>query len=249
MTRYGAVATVNPLEGGGHGAWIRHTEAAVDISRMAGLYPAGVICEIMNEDGSMARLPDLVGFAQLHNLKIGTIADLIAYRRRNDRFLERRIDVPFQSEFGDGFRAVVFKNTIDQSEHMALVHGRISPDEPVLMRVHRVDFMSDMLGEKGERSQLVRSAMKTIAEAKEPGVLVLVNTVRKDHLAERLGAAPAGPVDPSEPLREYGVGAQILKDLGIRKMIILATSKPSRVAGLDGYGLSVEGWRLLKKDA
>ena len=196
----------------------------------------------------MARLPDLVSFAQLHNLKIGTIADLIAYRRRNDRFLERRIDVPFQSEYGDGFRAIVFKNTIDKSEHMALVHGKIHADEPVLMRVHRVDFMSDMIGEKGDRSGLIRSAMQTIAEADEPGVLVLVNTMRNDVLAERLGAASPS-VDPSAPLREYGVGAQILKDLGVRKMIILATSKPSRVAGLDGYGLSVEGWRQLKKDA
>ena len=242
---------VFPLVAKDGGVLVRagHTEAAVDISRMAGLYPAGVICEIMNDDGTMARLPDLVSFAQLHNLKIGTIADLIAYRRRNDRFLERRIDVPFESEYGKGFRAIVFKNTIDQSEHMALVHGKISPDEPVLMRVHRVDFMSDMLGEKGERSELVKSAMKTIAEEKEPGVLVLVNTMRKDHLAERLGAAPATPHDHSEPLREYGVGAQIMKDLGIRKMIILSTSKPSKVAGLDGYGLSVEGWRLLKKDA
>lgn len=241
---------VFPLVARDGGVLVRagHTEAAVDISRMAGLYPAGVICEIMKDDGTMARLPDLVSFAQLHNLKIGTIADLIAYRRRNDRFLERRIDVPFKSDFGEGFRAIVFKNAIDGAEHMALVHGKIHADEPVLMRVHRVDFMSDFLGETGNRSGLIKSAMQAIAEADEAGVIVLVNTMRKDVLAESLGAVSSMPADPSAPLREYGVGAQILKDLGVRKMIVLSTSKPTRLAGLDGYGLSVEGWRQLKKD-
>ena len=196
----------------------------------------------------MARLPDLVAFAQLHNLKIGTIADLIAYRRRNDRFLERRIDAPFESEHGEGFRAIVFKNTIDKTEHMALVHGKISPDEPVLTRVHRLNFMSDVLGEKGDRAHLMRSAMKMIAESEEAGVIILLNTLRRDQLAESLGAASQEPVDPTLPLREYGVGAQIMKDLGIRKIIMLTTHKPSRVAGLDGYGLSLEGWRMIKED-
>lgn len=224
-----------------------HTEAAVDISRMAGLYPAGVICEIMKEDGTMARLPDLVSFAQLHNLKIGTIADLIAYRRRNDRFLERRIEVPFDSEFGEGFRSIVFKNTIDGSEHIALVHGKINNDEPVLVRVHRVDFMNDVLGEKGGRSDLVKQAMKTIAEADEAGVLIMVNTMRADLLAERLGAVRQIPYDPTSPLREYGHGAQILKDLGVRKMIVLSPQKPTKAPGIEGYGLSLEGWRQLKQ--
>ena len=225
-----------------------HTEAAVDISRMAGLYPAGVICEIMKDDGTMARLPDLVSFAQLHNLKIGTIADLIAYRRRNDRFLERRIDVPFASEYGEGFRSIVFKNTIDGSEHLALVHGKVSAEEPVLTRVHRIDFMSDVLSEKGGRSKLVSNAMKMIAEADEPGVLILLNTMRKDCLAESLGAHSSASDDPTRPLREYGVGAQIMKDLGMRKIIYLTTKKPSKIAGLDGYGISLEGWRMIKED-
>lgn len=240
---------VFPLVARDGGVLVRagHTEAAVDISRMAGLYPAGVICEIMKEDGTMARLPDLVAFAQLHNLKIGTIADLIAYRRRNDRFLERRIDVPFESEFGDGFRSIVFKNTIDGSEHMALVHGKIHADEPVLVRVHRVDFMNDILGEKGGRADLVQSAMKTISEADEAGVLILVNTMRPDVLAERLGAVRQTPYDPTLPLREYGHGAQILKDLGVRKMIVLSPQKPTRAPGIEGYGLSLEGWRQLKQ--
>lgn len=241
---------VFPLVARDGGVLVRagHTEAAVDISRMAGLYPAGVICEIMKDDGTMARLPDLVAFAQLHNLKIGTIADLIAYRRRNDRFLERRIEVPFKSEYGDGFRSIVFKNTIDGSEHMALVHGKISSEEPVLVRVHRLDFMNDVLAETGGRANLISAAMKTISEAKEPGVLILVNTMRSDLLAERLGAARAEPYDPTLPLREYGHGAQILKDLGVRKMIVLGPHKPSKAPGIEGYGLSIEGWRQLKKD-
>lgn len=240
---------VFPLVARDGGVLVRagHTEAAVDISRLAGLYPAGVICEIMKEDGEMARLPDLVAFAQLHNLKIGTIADLIAYRRRNDRFLERRIDVPFDSDFGDGFRSIVFKNTIDGSEHMALVHGKIHADEPVLVRVHRVDFMNDVLGEKGGRADLVKSAMKTIAEADEAGVLILVNTMRPDLLAERLGAVRQTPYDPTSPLREYGHGAQILKDLGVRKIIVLSPQKPTRAPGIEGYGLSLVGWRQLKQ--
>lgn len=225
-----------------------HTEAAVDISRMAGLYPAGVICEIMNDDGTMARLPDLVAFAQLHGLKIGTIADLIAYRRRNDRFLERRIDVPFDSDFGGQFRAVVFKNAVDGMEHMALTKGKIHPDEAALVRVHRLDLFNDFLGQSSPRNGLVQAAMKTLSATDEPGVIVLVNTFRPDVLAERLGAAPSQPIDPTTPLREYGVGAQILKDLGVRKMIMLTTSKPSRVPGLEGYGLTIEGWQNINKD-
>lgn len=241
---------VFPLVARDGGVLVRagHTEAAVDISRMAGLYPAGVICEIMKDDGTMARLPDLVAFAQLHNLKIGTIADLIAYRRRNDRFLERRIEVPFASEYGEGFRSIVFKNTLDGSEHIALVHGKIQAEEPVLVRVHRIDFMNDVLAEKGDRSSLIHDAMKTIADADESGVLILVNTMRSDSLAERLGAASSEPYDPTAPLREYGHGAQILKDLGVRKMIVLGPHKPTKAPGIEGYGLSIEGWRQLKRE-
>lgn len=222
-----------------------HTEAAVDISRMAGLYPAGVICEIMNDDGTMARLPELVAFAQLHGLKIGTIADLIEYRRKHDRYLERRVDAPLESQYGAGFKTVIFRNTIDNSEHIAIVHGDIEPDSTTIVRVHRTDVLSDILGEKGPREGLVERAMKIIAEADEPGVVVFVNTMRPNALAERLGMKSSEPADTHAPLREYGVGAQILRDLGVRKMIYLSDTEPTRVAGLDGYGLSIEGWRPL----
>lgn len=224
-----------------------HTEAAVDVSRMAGLYPAGVICEIMNDDGSMARLPELVSFAQLHNLKIGTIADLIAWRRKNDRFLERRIEAPLESMYGDGFRTVVFRNALDNSEHIAIVHGAITPEATTVVRVHRTDVLADILGEKGPRQGLVELAMKQIAEADEPGVVVIVNTMQPNGLAARLGMKTQSEKDATTPLREYGVGAQILRELGVRKMIYLSDTQPTRLAGLDGYGLSIEGWRPLSE--
>ena len=224
-----------------------HTEAAVDISRMAGLYPAGVICEIMNDDGTMARLPELVSFAQLHGLKIGTIADLIEYRRKHDRYLERRVEAPLESQYGDGFKTVIFRNDIDNSEHIAIVHGDIEPDSTTIVRVHRTDVLSDILGEKGPREGLVERAMKIIAGADEPGVVVFVNTMRPNALAERLGMKSSDPADTHAPLREYGVGAQILRELGVRKMIYLSDTEPTRVAGLDGYGLSIEGWRPLSE--
>lgn len=222
-----------------------HTEAAVDISRMAGLYPAGVICEIMNDDGTMARLPELVSFAQLHGLKIGTIADLIEYRRKHDRYLERRVEAELESAYGQGFKTVIFRNTIDSSEHIAIVHGAIEPDSTTIVRVHRTDVLADILGEKGPREGLVERAMKIIAAASEPGVVVFVNTMRPNALAERLGMKSSDPKDTHAPLREYGVGAQILRELGVRKMIYLSDTEPTRVAGLDGYGLSIEGWQPL----
>jgi 3,4-dihydroxy 2-butanone 4-phosphate synthase/GTP cyclohydrolase II len=215
---------------------------------MAGLYPAGVICEIMNDDGTMARLPELVSFAQLHNLKIGTIADLIEWRRKHDRYLERRVEAELESAYGEGFRTVVFRNTLDNSEHVAIVHGEIAPGSTTLVRVHRTDILADILGEKGPRQGLVERAMTMIAEAEEPGVVVFVNTMRPNAVAERLGLKSGEQPDAHAPPREYGVGAQILRELGVRQMIYLSDTEPTRVAGLDGYGLSIEGWRPLSPD-
>lgn len=238
---------VFPLVARDGGTLVRagHTEAAVDISRMAGLYPAGVICEIMNDDGTMARLPELVSFAQLHNLKIGTIADLIEWRRKHDRYLERRVEAPLESAYGDGFKTVIYRNAIDGSEHIAIVHGKIEADKTTIVRVHRTDVLADILGEKGPREGLVEKAMKIIADADEPGVIVFVNTMRPNALAERLGLKTAEPGDGHTPIREYGVGAQILRELGVGKMIYLSDTEPTRVVGLDGYNLTIEGWRPL----
>jgi len=224
-----------------------HTEASVDISRLAGLYPAAVICEIMNDDGTMARLPELVTFAQLHGMKIGTIADLIAWRRRHDRFLERRIESDFDSQWGGKFRVVVFRNTLDGAEHVAVVKGRITGDVATLVRVHRIDFLSDFLGEAGPRANLVKRAMEKLAASEEPGVAVFVRMGTGEEIARTLGAhepVTAGS-DPAHPLREYGVGAQILKDLGVRRMVLMSNTRPNQLPGLDGYGLTVEGWRKI----
>jgi 3,4-dihydroxy 2-butanone 4-phosphate synthase/GTP cyclohydrolase II len=222
-----------------------HTEASVDISRLAGLYPAAVICEIMNDDGTMARLPELVTFAQLHGLKIGTIADLIAWRRRHDRFLERRIESDFESAYGGKFRIIVFRNTLDGAEHVALVKGRIQGDSQTLVRVHRMDFLSDFLGEAGKREGLVRRAMEKLSAAEEPGVVVFVRMGMGEEIARALGGQAPVDGEPPHPLREYGVGAQILKDLGVRRMILMSNTRPNVLPGLDGYGLTVEGWRRI----
>ena len=226
-----------------------HTEASVDISRLAGLYPAAVICEIMNDDGTMARLPELVTFAQLHGLKIGTIADLIAWRRRHDRFLERRIESDFESAWGGKFRIIVFRNTLDGAEHIALVKGRIQGDQPALVRVHRVDFLADFLGETGKREGLVRRAIEKLSGSEEPGVAVFVRMGMGEEIARALGGQDIQPSgDAAHPLREYGVGAQILKDLGVRRMILMSNTRPNVLPGLDGYGLTVEGWRRIDGD-
>jgi 3,4-dihydroxy 2-butanone 4-phosphate synthase/GTP cyclohydrolase II len=239
---------VFPLVARDGGVLVRagHTEAAVDVSRLAGLYPAGVICEIMNDDGSMARLPELIAFAQLHGLKIGTIADLIAWRRRHDRFLERRIESDFDSAYGGKFRVVVFRNTLDGAEHVVVVKGRIQADEPALVRVHRVDFLADFLGESGHRQGLVQRSMERLAKSPEAGVAVFVRMGMGEEIARTLGAIETAAKDTgAHPLREYGVGAQILKDLGVRRMILMTNTKPNQLPGLDGYGLTVEGWRKI----
>ncbi|WP_298162820.1 3,4-dihydroxy-2-butanone-4-phosphate synthase [Brevundimonas sp.] len=218
-----------------------HTEAAVDISRMAGLNPSGVICEIIKDDGEMARLPDLIGFAQLHGLKIGTIADLIAYRRRTERFVERIMDQPFESVHGGPFRLMLYRNTIEGAEHVALVHGRIEPDKPTLVRMHQVDFAADLLGHVEERQSYIPAALKTITGHDGPGVVVFLRDPTLQGLAERLaGVDKPAAVDRS--LRNYGVGAQILLDLGVRDMIVMSSTRPEPAA-IEGYGLRIVGWR------
>jgi len=218
-----------------------HTEAAVDISRMAGLTPAGVICEVMNEDGSMARMPDLVAFAQLHGLKIGTIADLIAYRRRTERYVERVMDQPFESVHGGPFRLMLYRDTIEGGEHVALVHGRIEPGKPTLVRMHQVDFAADLLGHREDRQNYIPAALKEISKTGEPGVVVFLRDPTLQGLAERL-AGPDKPPSADRAIKAYGMGAQILLDLGVRDMIVMSSTRPEPTA-LDGYGLKIVGWR------
>lgn len=243
---------VFPLVARDGGVLVRagHTEAAVDVSRMAGLGPAGVICEIMNEDGTMARMPDLVAFAQLHGLKIGTIADLIAYRRQHDRFVERRLETRFTSQWGGEFNLVVYRNTIDRAEHVALVKGRPSGDAPTLVRMHKVSFADDVIGAEGDRSGLVERGIRALSDHDGPAVMVCIRETNPNAIIERLGAAPQDAPHQREErrLREYGIGAQILLDLGVRDMILLTTA-PQTIVGLDGYGLTVKDVRDIRSEA
>ncbi|MFJ6023850.1 3,4-dihydroxy-2-butanone-4-phosphate synthase [Brevundimonas sp. NPDC092305] len=234
---------VFPLVARDGGVLVRtgHTEAAVDISRMAGLTPAGVICEIMNDDGSMARMPDLVAFAQLHGLKIGTIADLIAYRRRTERYVERIMDTPFDSVHGGPFRLMLYRNTIEGAEHIALVKGKIEPGKPTLVRMHQVDFAADILGHVESRQNYVPQAMRAISDHAGPGVVVFLRDPELHGLAERL-AGVEKPVAVDRSLKNYGVGAQILLDLGVRDMTVMSSTRPNPTA-LEGYGLRIVGWR------
>lgn len=235
---------VFPLVAREGGVLIRagHTEASVDISRQAGLLPAAVICEIMNDDGSMARLPDLIGFAQLHGLKIGTIADLISYRHSVDHLVERVVETELVNRHGT-FRLAVYRNVLDGVEHVALWRGEISRHAATLVRMHRIDFASDLLGAGGDRGNLVDRALAAIAAQPGGGVLVLVRDGDASGLAKRFSGAPP-EIDLAERmLREYGAGAQILRDLGVGVMILLSNSAPQKIIGLEGYGLSIADWR------
>jgi 3,4-dihydroxy 2-butanone 4-phosphate synthase/GTP cyclohydrolase II len=212
-----------------------HTEASVDIARKAGLAPAAVICEIMNDDGTMARLPDLVTFAQHHNLKLGTIADLIAHRRLTERLVRKVEESTYAHPAGGDWRAVVFANTVEYQEHLALVKGDVSGSEPVMVRMHAIDLLDDMTG--SPHWIAVHNAMHMIGKAGR-GIVVLIREHRPTALAERVRLLAEGAARPQRELRDYGIGAQILLDLGIKNMILL-TNRRRTVIGLEGYGLNI----------
>jgi 3,4-dihydroxy 2-butanone 4-phosphate synthase/GTP cyclohydrolase II len=231
---------VFPLVARDGGVLVRagHTEAAIDIARLAGFNPSGVICEIMNDDGTMARLPDLVQFAQLHGLKIATIADLIAYRRRHDTIVDKVVEAELDTIWGGVFRAAVYINNIEYAEHLALVKGDISGPDPVLVRVHAFNFVDDVLGDRAGPRGVLREAVRQI-DAEGRGVVVLIREPRRTSLSDYLELRAGGPPKGGTPeLRDYGIGAQILLDLGVREMILLSNSQRT-IVGLDGYGLSV----------
>ncbi|QMW23517.1 3,4-dihydroxy-2-butanone-4-phosphate synthase [Sandaracinobacteroides saxicola] len=233
---------VFPLAARDGGVLVRagHTEAAVDVSRLAGLNPSGVICEIMRDDGTMARLDDLVLFARQHGLKIGTIRDLIAYRMQHDHLLRPVAQVEIDSMHGGRWTAKTYRNSADGAEHIVLQKGRIDGAKPTLVRVHVQSMFTDLFGEVGGRSGLIPRAMEAIA-AEGAGVLVVIRDARMDAISSQMRAK-----DQGEPftLRDYGAGAQILVDLGVSDMVLLSTSHRSYV-GLAGYGLNVVGERSL----
>ncbi|MET3824646.1 3,4-dihydroxy 2-butanone 4-phosphate synthase/GTP cyclohydrolase II [Sphingomonas sp. PvP055] len=233
---------VFPLVARDGGVLVRagHTEAAVDVSRLAGLNPSGVICEIMNEDGTMSRLDDLVAFAQLHNLKIGTIRDLIAYRRRHDHLVEKRAEMAFDSRWGGQWKAMTFHNKATGDETIALVKGKIDPAKPTLVRMHTMSTFVDVFGEENERSGLLSRSMELIGE-EGAGVIVVINRPMKDSLTRFIklrGEGKGAGAPEVEELRDYGVGAQILAELGVEEMILL-TNTHHALVGLEGYGLSI----------
>ncbi|SEM98529.1 3,4-dihydroxy 2-butanone 4-phosphate synthase / GTP cyclohydrolase II [Pseudorhodobacter antarcticus] len=232
---------VFPLRARNGGVLVRagHTEAATDVSRLAGLDPSGVICEIMNDDGTMARLPDLIGFAQKHGLKIGTISDLIAYRRRNDNLVRVSSQSVVASEFGGDWTMQIYTDDTEGAEHVVLIKGDISTPDPVLVRMHTMDPLMDVvgLGPAGRTGEF-GDAMRLIA-TEGRGVLVLLRDLHMKMVTD-------AEVSP-QILRQYGLGAQILSSVGVKDLVLLTNSPRPKVVGLDAYGLTITGTRAIPK--
>ncbi|MGA9763944.1 MAG: 3,4-dihydroxy-2-butanone-4-phosphate synthase [Rhodomicrobium sp.] len=238
---------VFPLVARDGGVLVRagHTEAAVDIARLAGLLPAGVICEIMNDDGTMARMPDLLVFAQRHGLKIGTIADLIAYRRRHESFVRVVDEKMIETPHGGPFKLRVYVNSVDNTEHLALIKGDVTTPDPVLVRMHAVNILEDLfgMGRNGSRRSLVERAMRRIGKEGR-GVMVVIRDVREGVIQARLAEATPASAG-GKRLIDYGIGAQILLDLGIKNMVLLSNSPTPKIVGLEGYGLNLVARRAI----
>lgn len=222
-----------------------HTEASVDISRLAGLNPSGVICEIMNDDGTMARLDDLIPFARKHGLKIGTIADLIAFRNRTDRLVELVSEEPFESDYGGDWRLKSYRNKVDGSINMVLQKGHVVPDHPTLVRMHPVSMLDDIMGRPGPKKRRLQRSMEAIGEAGAGIIVMLMRPLAGSAEAENNPAPAAGG---TMDLRTYGIGAQILVDLGVTAMELLTPSH-NNLVGLEGYGLSVVAERSIPGEA
>ncbi|HKT75450.1 MAG TPA: 3,4-dihydroxy-2-butanone-4-phosphate synthase [Sphingobium sp.] len=236
---------VFPLVAKDGGVLVRtgHTEAAVDVARLAGLNPSGVICEVMKDDGTMARLDDLIPFAQKHKMKIGTIRDLIAYRRRHDHLVERRAEANFTSKWGGDWKAIVFYNRATESEQIVLQKGHVDPDKPTLVRMHQLAPLTDLFAKIGERSGVLARSMEIIAEEGSGLIVMLPNFAdNRDWLTKVIRRQAGEHVEGMDELRNYGVGAQILAELGVHDMVLLTNTHHSLVA-LEGYDLAVVGER------
>jgi 3,4-dihydroxy 2-butanone 4-phosphate synthase/GTP cyclohydrolase II len=222
-----------------------HTEAAVDLARLAGCRPIAMICEVMNDDGTMARLPDLISFAKEHGLKIGTIADLIAWRRERETIVKRGAETLIHSKIGGDWRMIVYINTASYAEHVALIKGDITSDDPVLVRMHGMNIMTDVLGETGagRTGSEIQSAMQAVADAGR-GVVVMLREPSPTTLSDLVKQRAASDGQPEGQIRNYGVGAQILLDLGITDMILLSNTQRN-IIGLDGYGLTISGYQSI----
>jgi 3,4-dihydroxy 2-butanone 4-phosphate synthase/GTP cyclohydrolase II len=232
---------VFPLVARDGGVLVRagHTEASVDISRLAGLNPSAVICEIMNDDGSMARLPDLINFSKEHEIKVATIRDLIAYRRRHDNLVNCVVETKLDSSFGGSWTMKTYVNKAEYAEHLVLIKGDVSPDKPTMVRMHALNLFDDLLCEIGSRSGQLQKSMDIIG-AEGSGVVVIIRDIRPTRLSEMMRGRNGEEdiAQASSPLRDYGIGAQILCDLGVKDIILLSNTKHN-VIGLDGYGLNI----------
>ncbi len=246
-----------PLQAKDGGVLVRagHTEAAVDVSRLAGLNPSGVICEIMKDDGEMARLDDLIEFANTHNMKIGTIRDLIAYRLRNDHLAEKRIEARFNSRWGGEWNAITYFNHATQTEQLVLQKGHIDPDNPTLVRMHALSVFDDIFGQCERPSGMLAESMRIIGEEGHGLIVMIPQTGRRflsSQVQRLLGQKDSSKQDEEKPtpsmpdqLRDYGVGAQILADLGVQDMELISNSSHELV-GLDAYGLRIVGQRAVE---
>ena len=238
---------VFPLIAKDGGTLIRagHTEAVIDIAKLANINPSGVICEIMKDNGEMARLPDLFKFSKKHNIKIGSISDLISYRRKNEAFVKRVSESVLDSKFGGAWRIIIFKNLIDESEHMALVKGEIETSKPTLVRVHALDLLSDVLGDQSsDRSGSELSKAMEIIALNKNGIIILIRDTAPESLSKKIAKSIYHSKIDNYNLRNYGVGAQMLNDLGVKEMVILSNSKKMAL-GLNGFGLTIKSWKKL----
>ncbi|HEU4820468.1 MAG TPA: 3,4-dihydroxy-2-butanone-4-phosphate synthase, partial [Qipengyuania sp.] len=197
--------------------------------------PSGVICEIMNEDGSMARLDDLFGFARRHKLKIGTIRDLIAYRMKHDHLVEMVSESSLASDYGGDWRAMTYRSKISGATHVVLQKGHVDPKQPTLVRMHAISIFDDVLGQTGPKKRQLQRSMAAIGQ-RGAGVIVLIMPDRPEKLQAEIGRHP----HPESELRDYGIGAQILVDRGVTEMVLLSDNDRT-VVGLEGYGLKVVG--------
>ncbi|MGY9025165.1 MAG: 3,4-dihydroxy-2-butanone-4-phosphate synthase [Candidatus Pelagibacterales bacterium] len=244
---------VFPLVARDGGVLVRagHTEASVDLARLAGFEPAGTICEIMNDDGTMARIPDLVSFSKKHNIKIGKIVDLITYRRRNDTFINKALDEKIVLKDGKEFDVKVFDNSFDQTEQIVLSKGNIGDGKPVIVRVHVISYFDDLIGEYGSGNESLKQTIDIINK-EQRGILILVRdsgtSVINNYLSSKSSISKSVKDienDKQSELRVFGMGAQILYELGVKEMILL-TNTDWKFVGLDAYGINIIETKFLK---